>query len=124
MSDLHFQSSTGSLTVAILLALAIVIISARNLVRNSFTWRMCLLEGLRVLIVAFLIVTLFQPEKVTRHKRDVRPEIIVLADQSGSMKTLDLYLGDTVQAREEWVKRILSEQFYAPFEADSDVHVA
>jgi len=47
------------------------------------------LEIFRFLIVALILITLFNPEKVNKQEKQDPPEIICLLDVSESMSTLD-----------------------------------
>lgn len=61
------------------------------------------LEALRFLLVTLLCFTLLRPEWVEHVVRTSTPEIVILADRSGSMKTRDLTASTNVISREQWL---------------------
>ena len=91
--------------------------------RQQFRRGIGILEGLRVLIVTFLLITLLKPERVLQIQRTEKPSIVVLHDASASMTTSDVVVSNQVVAREQWVQSVLTNQFYAALEAGAQVEV-
>ena len=50
--------------------------------------------GLRVLSFSLLLVVLFRPVKVTQHELVEAPKVVVIVDDSASMRRMDTYTGD------------------------------
>jgi hypothetical protein len=87
--------------------------------RRATAW----LESLRFLIVAGLVATLLRPEYVERHERASTPEVAILMDASGSMKTRDLALSNKVASREEWLASEKESQFWKPLQDKAKVGI-
>lgn len=62
--------------------------------RGGYAKSIAMLEGLRLLIIAFVVVLLNQPEWTEQYRPDVRPTIAVLYDDSPSMQTIDVLPAD------------------------------
>lgn len=62
--------------------------------RSGYAKSIAMLEGLRLLIIAFVVVLLNQPEWTEQYRPDVRPTIAVLYDDSPSMQTIDVLPAD------------------------------
>ncbi|MCM8543176.1 MAG: hypothetical protein NE328_23105 [Lentisphaeraceae bacterium] len=68
-----------------------------------------LLESLRLLTVLVILVTLFEPEIVKVEEKTEKPQLKILYDTSGSMKTEDVVADNgQVISREEKVKQVLA----------------
>ena len=81
--------------------------------KKSIAW----LEALRFIIVGLILVTLANPERVELIERDSEPEILLLADASGSMNTRDVKdANGTILARSEWVKKSLAQPWRSELE--------
>ncbi len=74
------------------------------------------LEGLRLIIVTVLVITLFRPEFVQRIERSEAPEIAVLVDVSGSMATEDVTGESNVVTRAQWIAAQRQTNIWAPLE--------
>ena len=82
------------------------------------------LEAFRFAIISLILITLLKPEHVRRIERAGQPEIMVLTDASGSMKTRDVVLeGNQVFRREEWLGDQLRTNFWKPLAATAKVLV-
>ena len=82
------------------------------------------LEMFRFAIISLILLTLLKPERVRRTERAEQPEIVVLADASGSMKTRDVVLdGNQVLRRDEWLGDRQRTNFWKPLTATAKVIV-
>lgn len=81
------------------------------------------LEALRFLLATLLIATLLRPEYVEKIKRTALPEIAILTDESGSMKTRDLSLDGSVVSRAQWLSNQVAAKFWRPLESKARVTV-
>lgn len=68
--------------------------------RNRWRWRVCVVEALRVFLVAAAIVLLWQPESQFDIKPEQPSEVVLLVDHSVSMQTRDLEQDGQVVSRE------------------------
>ena len=76
------------------------------------------LEALRFALVALLVVTLFQPERVRPIRSTERPRIAVLCDASGSMATVDVTTNAApALARAAWLQAQRDRKFWASLDA-------
>ncbi len=83
-----------------------------------------LLEGFRFAIISLILFTLLKPEQVRRTERTEQPEVVVLTDASGSMKTRDVVLeGNQVVRREEWLADRHRTNFWKPLTKTAKVVV-
>ena len=98
-------------------------LSWTNWKRQSFRRGIGFLEGLRVVIVTLLIVTLLKPERVRQIQRTEKPNIVVLHDTSASMTTSDVVVSNQVVSRADWVDGVLTNQFYAPLQEGAEIEV-
>jgi len=81
--------------------------------KKSTAW----LEALRFIVVGLILVTLANPERVERIERDSEPEILLLADASGSMNTRDVKdANGTILTRSDWVKKSLAQPWRSELE--------
>ncbi|MFK7736068.1 MAG: hypothetical protein AB8B50_08580 [Pirellulaceae bacterium] len=108
-----FQWTATSLAVslvAIVLACAFAFLAWR---RSGYRAAVGLLELVRVLIVGLAVLILNQPETVQEFKPSERPAVVVLADQSRSMETQDVGLGNSgstpLMTRKEAAEPLLDE---------------
>ncbi|HEY3861242.1 MAG TPA: hypothetical protein VGO59_05075 [Verrucomicrobiae bacterium] len=81
------------------------------------------LEALRFLLVTLLAATLLRPEYVETLERTAAPEIAILADASGSMKTRDVSLTNGVGTRQDWLAAQLARKFWQPLQSRAKVSV-
>ncbi len=79
------------------------------------------LEGLRLVIITLLLITLMRPERVQRIERTEAPEIVLLADNSGSMETRDLQQGTNLLTRRDWLEAQQKREFWKPLEKSAKV---
>ncbi len=86
--------------------------------RSQYSLRVGLLEGLRILIVALVAVTLNQPEWLERFLPDDQPTLLVLADVSRSMDTRDAVdpsdPTQTLLTRRAWIQPLIDETTWEP----------
>lgn len=87
--------------------------------RRSAQW----LESLRFVLVTLLAVTLLRPEFVKHIQRTQKPEIAVLCDVSGSMKTRDVVIEDKLVSRADWLAAQRKAEFWKPLENGAKVVV-
>jgi hypothetical protein len=81
------------------------------------------LELLRFILVTLLVLTLFRPEYVEHIERATAPEIAILVDGSGSMKTRDLAVSTNILSREQWLDREMQRKFWAPLAGKAKVAI-
>lgn len=91
--------------------------------RRHFRSGIGLLEGLRIGIVALLVLTLLKPERVRRVERTEKPAVVILHDASSSMTTMDTVVSNRAASRKGWVENALTNRFYAPLEAGSRIEI-
>jgi hypothetical protein len=87
--------------------------------RRAAAW----LEGLRFTLITLLAFTLLRPEFVRQVQRTESPEVLILTDSSGSMKTRDVVLSNSVISRAEWLERAQKTEFWKPLEKNAKVTV-
>jgi hypothetical protein len=114
--------------LATALALAgVLAMSWRHVRRERTTLRRgaLIVEILRVLGVAALLVTLLKLERIRILPRTLKPEVLVLCDASASMTTRDVVsAGDTgAVSRAEWLAAQRARKFLAPLEQRYSVRV-
>ncbi|MBI4664132.1 MAG: VWA domain-containing protein [Verrucomicrobia bacterium] len=85
--------------------------------RRATAW----LEGLRFVLITLLAFTLFRPEFVRQVQRTEPPEVLILTDASGSMKTRDVVISNHVISRVEWLERARQSEFWKPLENKAKV---
>jgi hypothetical protein len=91
--------------------------------RNGRRPAVAKLEALRFFLVTLLVFTLLRPEFVQHTQRTALPEIAILTDASGSMKTRDLALSSNVVSREQWLSNQVAGKFWRPLESKASVAV-
>ena len=85
---------------------------------------MATLELVRTLSVLFLLITLLNPEKIEEIKKNQKPDIICLLDESKSMDTKDtIDSNGTLTSRFEWAKNILNLEWLQNLEANASVSI-
>jgi hypothetical protein len=87
--------------------------------RKAVAW----LEVLRFALVTLLGFTLLRPEFVRQLRRTERPEVLVLADMSSSMKTRDILSSNGVVSRAEWIAAQKEQRVWKSAEASARVIV-
>ncbi len=78
--------------------------------RSGWRPRTGLLEGLRMLILIGVVLTLLQPEWRRLYKPDLRPVIGILWDDSGSMDTKDVTVTNAEGQQERRARRAIVEE--------------
>ena len=121
---LHLSPTPVTLWLGILALLATAVLCILAFRRSARRGRTALLESLRFLIVAAVVVLLWQPEWHTTIRHDSKPRIAILWDDSGSMATEDATLPPILSpqggivSRAEWVRRCLEADLWSTLEAD------
>ena len=78
------------------------------------------LEIFRFSIVALILITLFNPEKVNKQEKQDPPEIICLLDVSESMSTLDtIDSNGSIGSRIEWARKAIDSKWRKSLEQNS-----
>ena len=127
-NQLHFAAPSLFLWLALLLLAVIGVFCWTAFRRATRPVRTGLLELLRFLIACLVVLVLLQPEwhRVT-HPSD-EPEIIILADSSASMTTVDARADESLTqpkiiSRSELTQNILTSEFYLPLLEDGKTRV-
>jgi uncharacterized membrane protein len=87
--------------------------------RRSARW----LELLRFVLITLLALTLLRPEFVKKIQHTDKPEVVVLADVSGSMLTRDVVVSNQIVSRLDWLQAQRAAEFWKPLEAKAKVIV-
>lgn len=109
------------MTLGVLIWCGAAWLSAANWLRSGRRPVTATLEGLRLILVTLLIITLFRPENVRQLERSDPPEIMILADGSGSMQTRDMVLSNRVVSRADWLQTETDRRFWQPLETEATV---
>lgn len=121
---LHLSPTPLTLWIGIA---ALVLVGALCVVswkRSPHPKRTAILESLRFLCAALVVVLLWQPEWLTVVHPDSKPRIAILWDDSKSMTTIDAPLPQSLSASQEivsradWVKQALATDWWKPLEAN------
>jgi hypothetical protein len=117
------------------LSLPVLVLSLGVLVSGSWlcwlTWKrngprklLTGLEGLRWLVIALGVFTLWRPEWLRRSHTEDQPEVIVLCDASRSMDTKDVLTGETLLlSRAEWLRAQRDTEFWKPLAGQYKISV-
>ena len=91
--------------------------------RNRDSVRCMLLEAVKLLVIAVLLLTLFRPERVTLTRTSDRPLLAVLCDASASMETRDVLVDGSPMAvrRNEWLAERRAPEFWTRLGDTCDV---
>lgn len=93
--------------------------------RSGYRTSIGLLEGLRLAMVAMVIVLFNQPEWVEEFRPDEKPSIAVLWDESTSMDTRDVTATDSgttmVTTRRQAIQPLTAPEFWNSLRGTSDV---
>lgn len=109
------------LLVLFVLALSIFL-SWRTWDRSGKKNSILALEIFRFSIVALILITLFNPEKVNKQEKQDPPEIICLLDVSDSMKTLDtIDSNGSIGSRIEWARKAIDSEWKKRLEQNATV---
>jgi len=120
---LHLTPTPLTLWIGIIALLLIGVLAVIAWRRSPHRRRSAILETLRVLATAAVVIFLWQPEWRTTLHPATKPRIAILWDDSKSMTTTDaplpLELSDNggVVTRAEWVKKALAADLWKPLEA-------
>ncbi len=121
---LHLSPTPLTLWTGIIALLLTGVLSFLSWKRGARRGRAAVLEILRMLAVAAVVILLWQPEWRTVIHPDAKPEIAILWDDSKSMTTIDATLPPAlsdkseVVSRADWVKRALASDLWKPLAAD------
>ncbi|MDG0964057.1 MAG: CARDB domain-containing protein [Opitutales bacterium] len=109
------------LLVLLVLSLSIFL-SWRTWNRSGKKNSILALEIFRFSIVALILITLFNPEKVNRQQKQEPPEIVCLLDVSGSMSTLDtIDSNGSIESRIEWAHKAIDSEWKKRLEQNATV---
>lgn len=113
ITNLHFSATWLTATIGIVAWIAVLVLAWIGYSRAVRKRRAAWLEGLRVLCASAVLFMLFQPEWLTEIEPDTRPQVVVLYDDSYSMRTEDARTAagsdSAVVTRRERVEALLSE---------------
>jgi hypothetical protein len=121
---LHLSPTPLTLWVGILALVVVVILAVISWQRSPHRGRTAVLECLRILVAASVVILLWQPEWLTVIHPDSKPQIAILWDDSKSMTTVDAALPailsdkSKIVSRAEWVKKALTSDLWKPLEAN------
>lgn len=121
---LHLSPTPFTLTLGIVVLIAVAVLCVVSFRRSPHPHRTFLLESLRFLITTIIVVLLWQPEWRTTLNPDAKPAIAILWDDSKSMTTIDAPLPpalspkNEVVSRADLVSRILSSDLWKPLADD------
>jgi len=120
---LHLNPTPLTLWLGIAALLGVAWLCVVSWKRSPHPRRTAALEILRFFIAAIVVMLLWQPEWRTIINPTTKPQIAILWDDSGSMKTLDARLpaalagdgqADSIVARAEWVEKALASDLWTP----------
>lgn len=123
-SSFHISPTPLTLAIGLAALAVIVILSIVSWKRSPHRGRSAVLESMRVLAAAVVVVLLWQPEWRTTVNPDTKPKIVVLWDDSKSMETVDAALptmlseNGEIVSRAEWVERALASDMWQALEAN------
>lgn len=101
-----------------------VFLGFRTWIRMKKNRKIALLEIFRILIIATLLFTLFDPERVERIVSDKKSQIICLRDVSDSMQTKDILIGNEEPIeRSTWSEQFLQEDWIKNLETNATILV-
>ena len=119
-----FSTSWIAVGIAVLFVATASFISIVEIRRSRRRGRMLVLEALRWLVMALLVLTLFRPERVRLTERKSNPLVAVLCDGSGSMATRDVVSTNrALLSRSEWLQSKIDQEFWAPLKDRYQVDV-
>ncbi len=94
-TNFAFQWTPLSLVISITAMVVVCVLSWLAWKRSGYRSPVLALESLRVLLVGFAVLLLNQPESIEEFRPTERPAVVILGDQSASMDTQDVGLGDS-----------------------------
>ncbi|MFT4637386.1 MAG: hypothetical protein ACI8T1_000695, partial [Verrucomicrobiales bacterium] len=105
MADLRWSFAGGWFWAAVVLCVVMLVIALWNVYRRGWNHRHAVVEGLRVILAAIICLILAKPESWQTLMPEDPTEILVLADQSTSMDTVDMTLSDGEKgSRRAWLE--------------------
>ena len=120
----QFSAAISSVFACSIIFCLSVYLSVRTWSRNGKKKKVATLELVRTLSVLFLLITLLNPEKIEEIKKNQKPDIICLIDESKSMDTKDtIDSNGTLTSRFEWAKNILNLEWLQNLEANASVSI-
>jgi hypothetical protein len=90
-----FQATAFTIAISVLAMVGVCLLSYTTWRRSGYRTPVLGLELLRIAIVAFALFLLNQPESVEEFKPQDKPTVVILGDQSLSMDTQDVGLGES-----------------------------
>jgi len=121
---INFLDTPFTLTFSVLLVIAAAVLSWLGWRRSGYNWKVGLLEFLRTLIVAMVAITFNQPEWLTTFQPANRPTLLVLADESKSMETLDVVdSAGAVATRADFIQPLLEDSVWEEVGESMDIVV-
>lgn len=114
---LHLSPTTPTLWIGITALVLVAALCAVSWRRAPHPKRSALLESLRFLCTALVVILLWQPEWLTIIHPTTKPQIAILWDDSKSMSTIDAALSpplsekSEIVSRADWVKTALASDF-------------
>ena len=93
-----FQSTGWTLAISLIAMVSVFVLSYIAWRRTGYRSSALVLELLRIGIVSFAVFLLNQPETVEEFKPTQKPTVVILGDQSLSMDTQDVGLGDSASS--------------------------
>ena len=121
---LHLSPTPVTLWLGIAVLVLVGVLSFVGWKRSAHRGRTAVLEILRFLAAAIVVVLLWQPEWRTTLNPDTKPRIAILWDDSKSMTTVDAELppaladSSGIASRAGWVKKALESDLWQPLESD------
>ena len=91
--------------------------------RNGRRGNVGLLELLRFAAVTLLAFTILRPEFVRFIERTEQPQVAILNDLSGSMRTRDVVSTNQIITRGEWLEEQNKREYWKPLKDSSEVMV-
>lgn len=128
IDQLHFAAPSLFIWLGLLLLTAIGVYCWMAFRRATRPVRTGLLELLRFLIATLVVVLLLQPEYHRVLNPTEEPEIVILADTTGSMTTVDApddpeSARPTILSRSMLAQQVLESEFYLPLLEDGKTTV-
>jgi hypothetical protein len=119
---LHFSPTPTSLWIGITALILAAALSILAIARSPHRRRTTLLEGMRMLAIAMVVVLLWQPEWRKVLHPESKPQIAILHDVSKSMETIDAGnssdMGPKVISRAEATTKILASDDWRTLESN------
>ena len=121
--DLFFHISGWDIFLASITLIFFGYIWWRGVRASGFNRRIIFLESLRFFIVLLILLTLFEPEYIQKKKKQDKPQVVVLYDQTSSMKTEDVSQKDgSIKSRSFVVEEILKNKLFSKLDKNFLVH--